>query len=57
MQSFPDDGENIDDLIQKADMAMYVSKTLGKDDYTLYNDEINKKMKEKLNLEVAVRKN
>ena len=53
---FPDDGENIDNLIQKADMAMYVSKTLGKDDYTLYNDEINKKMKEKLNLEVAVRK-
>ena len=53
---FPYDGENIDDLIQKADMAMYVSKTLGKDNYTLYNDEINKKMKEKINLEVAVRK-
>ncbi len=53
---FPDDSENIDDLIQKADMAMYVSKTLGKDKFTLYNDEINKKMKEKLNLEIAVRK-
>ena len=54
---FPDDSENIDDLIQKADMAMYLSKTLGKDNYTLFNDEINKKMKEKLNLEVAVKKN
>ena len=37
-------------------MAMYVSKTLGKDNYTLYDDEVNKKMKEKLNLEIAVRK-
>ena len=53
---YPLHGNNIDDLIQKADMAMYVSKTLGKDKFTLYNDEINKKMKEKLNLEIAVRK-
>ena len=53
---FPNDGENIDDLIQKADMAMYVSKTLGKDKYTLYDDEVNKKMKEKINLEIEVRK-
>tara|TARA_B100000676_G_C18089017_1_gene857749 strand:- start:2463 stop:3944 length:1482 start_codon:yes stop_codon:yes gene_type:complete len=53
---FPDDSESIDDLIQKADMAMYVSKTLGKDKFTLYNDDVNKKMKEKINLEIAVRK-
>ena len=48
--------DNIDDLIQKADMAMYVSKTQGKDKFTLYNDEINEKMLEKLNLEIQVRK-
>ena len=50
------DGDNIDDLIQKADMAMYVSKTQGKDKFTIYNDEINQKMLEKLNLEVQMRK-
>ena len=41
----------LDELVQKADMAMYVSKTQGKDKFTLYNDEINEKMLEKLNLE------
>ncbi len=53
---YPIDGDNIDDLVQKADMAMYVSKTQGKDNYTLYNNEINEKMIEKLNLEIQVRK-
>tara|TARA_Y100001970_G_scaffold240945_1_gene304086 strand:+ start:3521 stop:5002 length:1482 start_codon:yes stop_codon:yes gene_type:complete len=53
---YPNDGNNIDELVQKADMAMYVSKTQGKDKYTLYNDEINEKMLEKLNLEIEVRK-
>ena len=53
---YPLHGDNIDDLIQKADMAMYVSKTQGKDKFTIYNDEINQKMLEKLNLEVQMRK-
>ena len=35
---------------------MYVSKTQGKDKYTIYNDEINQTMLEKLNLEVKMRK-
>ena len=35
---------------------MYVSKTQGKDKFTVYNDEINQKMIEKLNLEVQMRK-
>ncbi len=53
---YPNDGDNIDELIKKADMAMYVSKTQGKDNYSLYNDEINEKMLKKLNLEIEVRK-
>ncbi len=53
---YPNDGDNIDELIQKADMAMYVSKTQGKDNYTLYNDDINEKMLKKLNIEIQVRK-
>ncbi len=53
---YPMHGDNIDDLIQKADMAMYVSKTQGKDKFTLYDDKITQKMIQKLNLEVEVRK-
>ena len=53
---YPIDGDNIDDLVQKSDMAMYVSKTKGKDNYTLYNNEINEKIIEKLNLDIQVRK-
>ena len=53
---YPNDGDNIDDLIQKADMAMYVSKTQGKDKYNLYDDKINKKTLKKFNLEIEVRK-
>ena len=53
---YPTDGDNIDELIQKADMAMYVSKTKGKDSFTIYDDKINQKMLEKLNAEVEMRK-
>lgn len=53
---YPTDGQKIDELIQKADMAMYVSKTKGKDSFTLFNNKINEKMVEKLNLEVEMRK-
>ena len=53
---YPIDGTTIDDLIQKADMSMYISKTQGKDKFTLYNNEINKKMIKKLNLEIEFRK-
>ena len=53
---YPIHGDNIDDLIQKADMAMYLSKTQGKDKFNVYNDEINEKMLEKLNLEIQMRK-
>ena len=37
-------------------MAMYVSKTKGKDSFTIYDDKINQKMLEKLNAEVEMRK-
>lgn len=53
---YPKDGDNIDELIQKADMAMYVSKTKGKDGFTVFDDKINEKMLEKLHLEVEMRK-
>ena len=42
--------------VKVEDNQVSVSKTKGKDNYTLYNNEINEKMIEKLNLDIQVRK-
>ncbi len=42
---YPDDGNDIEELIHKADMAMYSVKTKGKGGYAFYRDAINKKIK------------
>lgn len=46
---FPDDSEELEDLIKKADFAMYYAKTLGKNTFSLYNEEILQKRIEYLN--------
>jgi len=38
---FPDDGDNCDELLQKADGAMYVAKQETGNSYQFYNGEIN----------------
>ena len=35
--AYPDDGSDLDDLIQKADATMYKAKKLGKNNYQLYH--------------------
>lgn len=43
LASYPYDGVNIDDLINKADKAMYHVKKSGRNGCEIYNDEINRK--------------
>jgi diguanylate cyclase (GGDEF)-like protein len=35
--AYPDDGKEIEELVQKADTAMYKAKKLGKNNYQLYH--------------------
>lgn len=36
---YPRDGENMEELVKKADDAMYISKKNGKNMFTFYQDE------------------
>ncbi len=38
---YPDDGEELDELIRKADMAMYHAKSIGKNIFSFYSKELN----------------
>ncbi|MCX8094868.1 MAG: PAS domain S-box protein [Caldisericia bacterium] len=40
---YPDDGEELDELIKKADLAMYHSKSMGKNTFSFYSKELNVK--------------
>ncbi|MCG8603786.1 diguanylate cyclase, partial [bacterium] len=47
----PFDGQDIDTLVKKADLAMYRSKRFGKNQYQLYNDSVDLTIFESLALE------
>ncbi len=52
---FPCDGDTTEDLIKKADFAMYKAKSLGKNTFHLYNSEVDKKNSKRQSLENKLR--
>lgn len=53
---FPNDGTDINDLLRNADLAMYHSKSLGRNNFQFYTEEINQKALSHVDLERRLRK-
>lgn len=53
---FPTHGESFDTLIKNADLAMYHAKSLGRNNFQFFNEELNKKAQYELEMEVNLRK-
>lgn len=51
---YPQDGNNIDNLIKHADVAMYHVKGQGKNGYQFYSNEMNEPYVEKLSLDTGI---
>lgn len=52
---YPDDGNDVETLLKNADAAMYKAKKLGKNTFRYYSADINRKAKERVNLETKLR--
>lgn len=51
---YPDDGEDIQNLVKNADTAMYAAKDRGKNCYEFYDYEMNRRTLERLTLEGCI---
>ncbi|HLD23219.1 MAG TPA: EAL domain-containing protein [Sulfuricurvum sp.] len=51
---YPDDGNDIQNLVKNADTAMYSAKEKGKNRYEFYDQEMNRKNLERLTLESCI---
>ncbi|GAK51569.1 sensory box/GGDEF family protein [Candidatus Moduliflexus flocculans] len=52
---YPDDGNDVENLVKKADMAMYAAKE-EKEGYRFFTEEMNQKALERMNLESSLRR-
>jgi diguanylate cyclase (GGDEF)-like protein/PAS domain S-box-containing protein len=52
---FPDDGEDFDSLLQKADTAMYHAKESGRNSHRFFTEQMNLQVVEHLTLETQLR--
>ena len=52
---YPDDGTSKDDLLKKADAAMYQAKSAGKNNYKFYTSELDSENNTKLQIEKELR--
>ena len=53
---FPEDGDNAEMLIKNADVAMYVVKDIGRNNYQFYHESFNRELLRKMELENGLRK-
>lgn len=53
--AFPEDGQNSDEIIRKADLAMYSAKNQGRNMACIYDDELDKELLREQNIEMKIR--
>jgi len=52
---YPKDGDNVHTLLKNADIAMYKSKELGKNNFQFFTDAINKAVQEKISIQRIIK--
>jgi|GEM_PF-199633 len=53
---YPEDGSNAEMLIKNADVAMYVVKDIGRNNYQFYHESFNRELLRKMEMENGLRK-